>query len=216
MGDDNASGERTHGWVLTASAIGFAVLFVAGLTMAGGGFDTKGKTEAELQKLLNDNKTMMIIGAYALVLAGLAFMPLAWSIIRRVGAGLSALGEQLAHWTAVLFVAMVLVAGIVIGSLAAAVTFGDDVDPSADLIRFVPQIGYGVVLLAGALCASLFLAIVSRAGQTTGAVPKWFSILGYVAAVAMLGGVVFLPMAALPIWAIAAAFVVKGSPASRA
>lgn len=107
-------------------------------------------------------------------LAGLAFLPLAWAVTRRVGAGLSALGEQLAHWTAVLFAAMVLVAGIILGSLAAAVIFGAEVDPSAALIRFVPEIGYGAVLLAGALCVSLFLAIVSRAGQTTGAVPKWF------------------------------------------
>lgn len=55
----------------------------------------------------------------------------------------------------------------------------------------------------------MFLALVSRAGQASGAVPAWFFGLGYVAAVAMLFGAMFLPMILLPIWAIAAAVVMK-------
>ena len=215
MATKDADVARDRAWVVPASAVAFAVLFVFGLLTAGGANDTQDKTDDEIVKLFHDNKTITVVGAYALVLAGLAFLPLAWAVARRVGAGLSTLGEQLARGTAVLFVAMVLVAAAAFASLAGGVAFGSLDDPSADLIRFVPQIGFGALLIAGALSVSLFLAIVSRAGQTTGAVPKWFWILGYVAAVAMLAGVMFLPMPTLPIWAIAAAFVLKGEPAPQ-
>src|SRR5437588_365692 len=48
-----------------------------------------------------------------------------------------------------------------------------------------------------------------KTGAVIGAVPPWFWVLGYVAAVAMLGAVMFLPMVLLPIWAIGAAVVLK-------
>lgn len=123
------------------------------------------------------------------------------------------MGEQVARSAALLFVAMLLVAGVIFASLAGAVTFGSEKDPSADLIRFIPQTGFGILLIAGALSVGLFLVVVSRAGQTSGSVPTWFWVLGYVAAVGMLVGVWFVPMILLPIWAIAAAFVLRLRPA---
>lgn len=196
-----------HRWVVPASAIGFAVLFVAGLFLSG--TDTKGKTAEEVVKTFRDDKSLNIVAGYLLVLAGLAFLPVAWAILERVSAGLSPMGGQLARWSAQLFVAMVLVAGMLFASLAAAVSFGAEEDPPADLIRFVPQIGYAILLAAGALSAGLFLALVSRAGQRSGAVPRWFWILGYIAAVAMLAGVIFLPMVLVPIWAISAGLMLR-------
>ena len=207
MATNDVEAARGRPWVVPASAIGFAVLFVAGLLLSGE--DNKNKTAEQVVKTFDDNKSWAIVGGYLLVVAGLAFLPLAWTVTKRVSAGLSPMGEQLARWSAVLFVAMVLVSGILFATLAATVSFGAEDNPPADLIRFVPQIGFGMVLLAGAFCASLFLVLVSRAGQRTGAVPQWFWILGYVAAVAMLAGVMFLPMVLLPIWAIGAAVVLR-------
>lgn len=69
--------------------------------------------------------------------------------------------------------------------------------------------GDPVVLIGGALTVGLFLVVVSRAGQVSGAVPGWFWVLGDVAAVAMLGAVMFLPMLLLPAWAIGAAFALR-------
>lgn len=198
---------RGRPWVVTASAIGFAVLFVAGMFLSG--TDTEDKTADEVLEAFRDDKSLNILAGYLLVLAGLAFLPLAWAILERVRAGLSPMGGQVARWSAQLFVAMVLVSGMLFAGLAAAVSFGAEEDPPAELIRFVPQIGYAMVLAAGALCAGLFLALVSRAGQRAAAVPQWFWILGYVAAVAMLAGVVFLPMVLLPIWAISAGVVLR-------
>lgn len=209
MDTNDVGAARGRPWTVPASAIAFAVLLVAGVLVAGAGSDTADKSAEEVVKLFRDNKSAEIVAGYLLVLAGLAFLPLAWTMIKRVSAGLSEMGEQLARWSVVLFVAMLLSSGILFASLSAAVSLGGEDDPPADLIRFVPQIGFGMLLLAGALSASLFLVLVSRARQRSGAVLKWFWILGYVAAVAMLVAVMFIPMVLLPIWAIAAAVVLR-------
>jgi len=150
-----------------------------------------------------------VIGAFLLVLAALAFLPLAWAAIRRISPGLSDLADHVARSTALVFVGLTMVAAGMFSTLAATVKFGSEDDPPAALVRFIPQMGYPVLLIGGALTVGVFLAVVSRAGQLSGAVPTWFWVLGYVAAVAMLGAVMFLPMVLLPIWAIGAAVVLK-------
>jgi uncharacterized membrane protein len=197
----------TRPWVVPAAAFGFAVLFVVGLLMSG--TDTKDKSADEVVSTFRDNKSLNLVAGYLLVLAGLAFLPVAWAVLERVSAGLSPMGGHVARWSAQLFVTMVLVSGMFFASLAAAVSFGGEDDPPADLIRFVPQIGYAILLAAGALCAGLFLALVSRAGQRSATVPQWFWVLGYVATVAMLAGVIFVPMVLLPIWAISAGLMLR-------
>jgi hypothetical protein len=193
--------------VVTASSIGFAVPFVAGTLLSGS--DTQGRAAEEAVESFRDGKSLNIVAGYLLVLAGIAFMPLAWAILERVSGGMTSLGDQVARWTAQLVVAMVLVSGMLFASLAAAVSFGAEEDPPVDLIRYVPQVGLVMLLIAAALCAGLFLVLVSRAGQRAAAVPQWFWILGYVAAVAMVAGVVFVPMVLLPIWAISAGVVLR-------
>jgi hypothetical protein len=202
---DLATTDRT--WIVTASSIAFALLFVAGMLLAGGSNDTSGKTADQILKDFNDAKGGAIVGTFLLVVAGLAFLPVAWAAMRRVNAGLSLLGDHVARSTALLFVAMVFVSAGAFGALAGADVFGDEKNPSVDLVRFIPQLGFPIVLVAGALSAAAFLVVVSRAGQNASAVPSWFSVLGYLTAVAMLGGVFFLPMLMLPIWAVAGAYV---------
>jgi hypothetical protein len=202
--------------VVPASAIAFAVLLIAGVLMAGASTDTSNKTDAEVLKLFRDNKTPAILSAFLLTLAALAFLPLAAAAIHRVRDGLSPMAQSVARSTAVLFAATLMISGALFGALAGGVTFGDLDDPSVELIKFIPQIGFPVLLVSGALSVAVFFVIVSRAGQVAAALPTWFSVLGYVAAVAMLAAVFFIPMLLVPIWAIASAFVLKGSHASRA
>jgi hypothetical protein len=190
-------------------AVAFGVLYVVAMLMIGMANDTSDKTPDQIMKDFDDNKSVALVGGYLLVIVGLLFLPLAWTAIQRVRPGLSAMTEQLAKWTALLFTAMVAVGGMVLASIAGAVIAGSEDNPPADIIRFIPQIGYGISLVAGALAVAVFLALVSRAGQVSKAVPAWFCWLGYVAAVAMLFGALFLPMVLLPIWAFAAALVLK-------
>jgi hypothetical protein len=213
MADDADTTTANRAWIVPICAAGFALLFIVGLLMAGMVSDTQDKTDAEALKHFDDNKTVGVISAYVLVVAGLAFLPVARAMTTRIAASASALAVHVARSAALIFSAMVIVGGIVFASMSAAVSLGGEDTPPVELIRFIPQIGFGMVLLAGALSVAVFLVIVSRAGQTGGAIAKWFAILGYVAAVAMLAGVLFVPMILLPIWAIAAAFQLRGEPA---
>jgi len=175
--------------------------------MAGG--KLKDKSPEQVIAAFRDGKGLAILSAWLLVLAGLAFVPLAWAATRRVSAGLSTLGEYGARASAQLFVAMVLVAAAVGGTLAVTVVFEPENNPPADLVRFLPLLSDSVIRIGGALAVAVFLTVISRAGQKVSAVPAWFSGLGYVAAVAMLGAVFVLPIALLPIWALAAAYVLR-------
>lgn len=196
-----------RGWVIPTSAVLFAVLFVVGLIGAGGASDTETKTNAEILMTFGDEKGAAVASAYLLVLAGLLFLPVAWAMLRRVDAGLTELAESIARSAALLFVGMLMVSGIVFASLAGAVVFGGMDDPPVELIEYIPQMGFSVLLIAGALSVALFLVIVGMAGKSSRAIPGWFSGLTYVSAAAMLLAVAFIPMVMLPIWAIGAAVV---------
>jgi hypothetical protein len=145
-------------------AVAFGVLYVVAMLMIGMANDTSDKTPDQIMKDFDDNKSVALVGGYLLVIVGLLFLPLAWTAIQRVRPGLSAMTEQLAKWTALLFTAMVAVGGMVLASIAGAVIAGSEDNPPADIIRFIPQIGYGISLVAGALAVAVFLALVSRAG----------------------------------------------------
>jgi hypothetical protein len=200
---DSTASARSNSRVASWCGIAFTVFFVVGLALAGASTDTSNKSDDEVLKVFRDHKAAAVTSAYLLVLAALAFLPLAWAVTRRVAAGLSPLAEQMARWTAPLFSAMLLAASMAFATVALTVVFGNEVDPSADIVRFVPGLGFPLLLIAGALPLGVFLVIISRGGQVAGTLPKWLCILGYVAAAAMLAAPVFIPIVFLPIWAIA-------------
>ncbi len=213
MMDEANEGRVSRAWIVPASAILFALTFLIGMMLAGMVADTADKPDAEVLKNFDDNKVAGILAGYLLVVAGLAFLPVAWTMARRVGTGMSALARNVARSCALLFVAMLLAGGIVFASMSAAVDLGGEDAPPAEWLRFIPQIGFGLVLLAGALSLAVFFLVTARAGQLSGAIAKWFWIVTYVAAVAMVFGVLFVPMILLPIWAIASAFQLQDKPA---
>jgi hypothetical protein len=199
----------SRGWVVPASAVLFAVLFVVGVVSAGGASDTENKTNAEILQTFSDEKAGAVASGYLLVLAGLLFLPVAWGALRRVGSGLTELSENVARSAAILFVGLMMVSGIVFASLAGAVVFGGLDDPPVAFIKYIPQMGFGLLLIAAALPAALFLVIVAIAGQASRTIPRWFARLTYVTAAAMLVAVAFIPMVMLPVWALGASVALR-------
>ena len=195
--------------MVPASAVLFALLFVVGLVSAGGASDTENKTASEILQTFSDEKAGAVASGYLLVLAGLLFLPVAWGALRQVGVGLTELSESVARAAAILFVGLLMVAGIVFASLAGAVVFAGLDDPPVAFIKFIPQMGFGLLLIAGALSAALFLVIVGIAGHASRTIPRWFSRLTYVSAAAMVVAVAFIPMIMLPIWALGAAVALR-------
>jgi hypothetical protein len=205
-----SSGDGSRGGALVpASAIAFAVLFVIGAVTAESVGTTEHKSADQILKSFHDHHGLLVASVWILMLAGLAFVPLAWGVTQRVSAGLSPLGEHVARTSSFLFVALVVVGAAAGGSLAVTGITDAEKSPSADLIRFFPPLLDPLILIGGGLVAALFLVVISRAGQRANAVPTWFPILGYVAAVAMLGGIFAAPIMLLPVWALAAAFVLR-------
>lgn len=202
----------TRGWVVPASAVAFAVLFIAGALMSEAGGHLEGKTGAQVVSIFESHKGQVLASVWLFMLAGFAFIPLAWGLRGRVSTGLSDLGDHVATVTANLYVALVIVAAGAGGTLAFTVVFEPEHAPASDLIRFVPLLADPIMLVGAALSVGIFLAVVSRAGQKSASVPTWFTALGFVTAVAMPFALFAVPYFLLPIWALGAAYVMRKQP----
>jgi len=73
-------------------------------------------------------------------------------------------------------------------------------------------------LIVGGLATSAMIAAISTDWHRNKAMPIWLCWLGYVCAVVLLGGVVFIPMIAMVLWAIVVGVVLlsRGAKASAA
>lgn len=77
-------------------------------------------------------------------------------------------------------------------------------EPQSELTRaMVPHLAYGF-LLFGLLAAGLSIACLCRIGRQDRRIPGWLAYTGYATAVLLLFGILFMPMIALPLWALAA------------
>jgi len=82
----------------------------------------------------------------------------------------------------------------------------------ADVARYLGAAAFGAILLCGAFAAIALIDAASVVIMRTGILPKWLAYLGFVAAIALLFAVVFLPMVALPIWVLATSIVLFRLP----
>ncbi|MEX0750374.1 MAG: hypothetical protein WD359_06145, partial [Dehalococcoidia bacterium] len=129
---------------------------------------------------------------------GLGLLPLLRAA-RRDAATYTSLTLGAAVMTAVALFA----GGIGIAAVGASALFDDDpVDPG--VARFLDGIGYGSLLIWGGLSAALLIAVVSAAVLRERILPVWFGWLGVLAAIVLLFAVIFVPMLALPVWALVA------------
>jgi hypothetical protein len=62
------------------------------------------------------------------------------------------------------------------------------------MARWLPQLGFGVILLAGGLSVALSLVVMNTLILRTGVLPPWIAYFGYLAALAMLIAAIFIPM----------------------
>jgi hypothetical protein len=105
------------------------------------------------------------------------------------------------------FVTMLFAGATAMGSISIAMEIGSAPQPGLDVTRLLPQFGYALLLLFGMLAASAMILAVSALALRSDDFPRWFGWLGIACAVLLLFSVIFLPIIALPIWAIAASIV---------
>jgi hypothetical protein len=202
------------GRLAVASAIAFAVLFVVAMFLVAP-VDTD-QDDAGLISDVEDNSMAMMIGIYAGVLAALAFLVVAATLLRRLAAALVDADLTVARGAAMLGTVGLALGPAIIGSPGPADLFREEDRPlDAGFVRFIPHVGYITLMIVGALAIALFLGLLARAGQQSGLFPTWFVVLTYVAVVAMILAPAFIPMILLPIWALASAAVLAKPSATR-
>jgi len=114
-------------------------------------------------------------------------------------------------------VAMLWAGAAALASISGAESFGG-APPirNADLARFLPQVGFAAILLFAMFGAIALLDATSIVILRTGILPRWFAWLGFVCAVVLLFGVVFIPMIAFPIWLVAGSVILFRLPSIEA
>jgi hypothetical protein len=210
---DTGSGLRWGG----IAGIVFAVLFVVGFLLVS---DTPEGDESNAAWVRyfadSDNRRMIVIGAIVWALAVVAFLVFLGVLRERLRS--SSPGTEwistVAFGSGLVFVAMLSVAGLGAGSVAASVEFGDaPVVRDADVLRTFESLGFGALLLFGAAAAGLLIITSSVAAGRGALLPRWLVVAGYVIGViVILGGLFFIPLGLFVLWVIAVGIVLLRRP----
>ena len=206
---------RRDSWTPIAGLLA-AVTFVVGLILVANS-PNDSDTGAQVVSWYADHghRVSSVIGAFVLAFCGLFFLWFAAGLRQRLRAAEGPGGRlaDVAMGGALLFVGALWAGAAALAAIPAAQVFGSTPHlQTADLGRFLPAIGYVAILLFGAFGAIAMIDSTAIVIMRTGALPKWLAWLGFVAAVVLLFGVLFLPMIALPIWLIAASVVLFRLP----
>jgi hypothetical protein len=132
-------------------------------------------------------------------------------LIERLRNGV-AVAASVARATAIAFAVCIMVGAVNLAGIAANIALGDvSVPKDADILR--QNFGYGFLGVSSALAAAAFIAVVTALARQSGAFGKGLTWTGNVLAVIELAGVIFLPMAALPIWVLVVCVAMLRRPA---
>ena len=195
------SGSRWERWGPLAGIV-FVVLFVVGLTL--NNIPSADDSAAKITSFYNDggDRAQVIISSYLLWLAGLFFF---W-FIAGLRARLIAVEEAPGRLTSItfggglVFIGMLMAAAACFASVAGDVTFGGEDFVGVDGARFIPELGYPLLIIGGMFAAIAMIDAASILIVRTGVMPAWIGYFGFVAAVALLFAGFFLPMIFFVLW----------------
>jgi cytochrome c-type biogenesis protein CcmH/NrfG len=111
--------------------------------------------------------------------------------------------------------ACIAAGGVLMASISASALIGSAPIPSAELLRFGNDVGFGLVGVAGMLAASLSIACLSLQARSAGVFGKRLTRFSLVVAVLLLGSVAFVPILALLIWLIVVSVALRSSSSAR-
>ena len=193
-------------WLALAGIL-FAILFVVGFLFAGS-LDTS-QSDAKILSDVKDSGTqsMTILGVYLMAVSAVLLLCFAARLRALLGeaeggretlAGLAFVGGGVCA-------TLILVGAFALATVPAALVFGSSPDPTnADAARYIPQFGYGIVLVGAMFSAIVMILSTSIIALRTGVLPAWFGWFGVVVSIVLLFGAAFFPALALPIWALVA------------
>jgi hypothetical protein len=203
------------------AGIAAALTFIVGVAMTANSPDSNDSDAKVLAWYAkHSHRVGIIVGVYVLMFFGLFLLWFASGLRERLRAGEGPDGRlaNVAFGGAILCVALVWVGAFALAAVPAGISLGGEPAVSnADVARFLPQMGFGSILLGGLFGAFALIEATSLAAIRTGVLPRWLAYLGFVCGVALLFGFIFLPLIALPIWLIAAGIaLLRGRPTEAA
>jgi hypothetical protein len=200
----------------SVAGLGFVVLFVFGTLSSIDSPDIKSKDSSQIadQKWLHymsssSHRTQHVIGAYALILAGIAFVWFCNGLRNRIDgmAGASVAGRTIAGLS-VFGAAALASAGMTSADVPGSVSLGNDPLPTnGDVVREIGNLTFPFIYVVFALVSAALIATVIVTAKRTGALPSWLVYAGWLAVLGGLGAVVFLPMILVALWYLALAIV---------
>lgn len=197
-------------WVVCISGGTFAVATFAGLVLLLGGAAVGDTTNLEAADWLADSShtTNMLIGMYLMCGGAIAFSVFAAGLLERLrNADASSVTLTVANFGAIAFTVFALAAAV--GMASAAYALKSDVEPTPidpGAVR-VSTFGFGLWVFGASLAAGTFIASVSVAALSTGALPKWLALFGLLIAGLSLFAIAFLPSLGVVVWAVLVAIV---------
>src|SRR5436190_20288148 len=193
---------RRDRWTPIAG-IAAALTFIVGVAMTANSPDSDDSDAKVLAwYATHSHRVGVIVGVFVLMFFGLFLLWFASGLRERLHAAEGTDGRlaNVAFGGAVLCVALVWAGAFALAAVPAGISFGGEPAVSnADVARFLPQMGFGSILLGGMFGASALIAATSIVTLRTGVLPRWLAYLGLVCSIALLFGVFFVPMLALPI-----------------
>jgi hypothetical protein len=199
------------------AGIAFVPLFVLAAFMVEPGPDSQTASDAKFTAWYSDsgNRTVALVGAYLLVVAALTFLAFVAGLQERLRPAREGfpVGYRLIGWTGQLTAVLFIVGAMQFVGIIGNISFGDTPVPQADLLR--QNIGYPFVFVAGALVAAALIAVTATLAGRTGLFRTWHVWASYVLAVVLVFAMIFLPMAALPIWVLGVSILLLRGQADR-
>lgn len=201
--------------LLRASAVVFAAAYGVAMfvpTLPEGAYsDTR-----VLSLLEGGDRTRLILGGYALVVAACSILLFVAALRPRLEAGPRTAWHGMIHMSAAVYAAMLMIAAALFSSIPMGVALGElEAGDDPALFRAMSNAGFHVLLLGGLGVASLLVASTSFALRGLDGVPRWLPVLGFAVAPLLWLGFAWVPQFLLPVWAVAAGVALGRQPGLR-
>lgn len=196
-----------------AAGIVFVVLFVAGVLLTFGNSpdiqkkDCQAGAAAKFEHYLSSSghRTGLVIGAYALIIAGLAFLALTQSL--RTYLPSDAYGRRMLGSLGTIGAVIVAVAGILNATVAGAVSLGNEPLAGGDATRVLMDTFFPLLFLGFGLVSALLIGIITFAIRRERELPSWLGWTGAIAVLGALGAIEFVPFFLTLLWFLAVSIV---------
>ena len=207
------SGSRWERWGPLAGIV-FVILFVVGLSL--NNIPSADDSAVKITNFYNDggDRAQVIIASYLLWLAALFFFWFVASLRARLIAVEGQPGRltSIAFGGGLVFIAMLMAAAACFASVAGDITFGGEDFVGVDGARFLPELGYPLLIIGGMFAAIAMIDAASILIVRTQLMPVWIGYFGFVAAVALLFAGFFVPMIFLLLWVLFVSIALWRSP----